>query len=264
MRDSIEEFHRNPRHTSPNNIYSPYQKIGDSSKYPDKNRENLRIQGPPPLSSRRTHCFSQVFFPRPICPQMVGAILPNVALFQRYENDQMELPVREPGAPTWSHVAKHGRKVRRLEMIRDRELKAGWGGEVHFEDILISRNHPNIIDTCLCSNIERGIAMVNEWSTSSFQKHVLQFQNKTINSPFKRRSLKDGRNSRRSKHDNRQWNEWRQPRSRCLNWIFGGTHLVNQISFQICFLTFQWKFWPSKKYYVHSMFFIACLQIWEL
>lgn len=44
-------------------------------------------------------------------------------VFDQYENDQMELPVREPGAPTWSHVAKHGRKVRRLEMIRDRELK---------------------------------------------------------------------------------------------------------------------------------------------
>ena len=58
---------------SPINIYSPYQKIGDSSKYPDKNRENLRIQGPPPLSSRCTHCFFHVFFLRPICPQMVGA-----------------------------------------------------------------------------------------------------------------------------------------------------------------------------------------------
>ena len=91
---------------------------------------------------------------------MVGAILPNVALFQRYENDQMELPVREPGAPTWSHVAKHGRKVRRLEMIRDRELKAGWDGDIHFGEILISRSHPNIIDTCLCSSIEREIAMV--------------------------------------------------------------------------------------------------------
>ena len=189
-----------------------------------------------------------MFFSRPICPQMVGVILPNVPIFQRYENDQMELPVREPGAPTWSHVAKHGRKVRRLEMIRDRELKAGWGGDVHFGEILISRNHPNIIDTCItCSGIERGIAMVNEWSISSFQKHVVQFQNKTNNSPFKRRSLKDGRNNRRSKHDNRQWNESRQPRSRCLNWIFGGARRVNQISFQICFLTFQWIFLPSKK-----------------
>ena len=189
---------------SPINIYSPYQKIGDSSKYPDKNRENLRIQGPPPLSSRCTHCFFHVFFSDPSALRWLG-LLPNVPIFQRYENDQMELPVREPGAPTWSHVAKHGRKVRRLEMIRDRELKAGWGGDVHFEDILTSRNHPNIIDTCLCSNIE--IAMVNEWSTSSFQKNVLQFQNKTNNSPFKRRCLKDGRNSRRSKRDNRQWNE---------------------------------------------------------
>ena len=41
----------------------------------------------------------------------------------RYENDRMELPLRPPGAPTWPHVAKHGRKVKRLEMIREREMR---------------------------------------------------------------------------------------------------------------------------------------------
>ena len=36
----------------------------------------------------------------------------------------MELPLRPPGAPTWPKVAKHGRKVRREELIRQREIKA--------------------------------------------------------------------------------------------------------------------------------------------
>jgi hypothetical protein len=41
----------------------------------------------------------------------------------------MELPLRPPGALTWPHVAKHGRRVKRLEMIREREMRdPGMGG----------------------------------------------------------------------------------------------------------------------------------------
>ena len=35
----------------------------------------------------------------------------------------MELPLRSVGAPCWPKVAKHGRKVRREEMIRARQLR---------------------------------------------------------------------------------------------------------------------------------------------
>ncbi|CAK9097659.1 Hydrocephalus-inducing protein (Protein Hy-3) [Durusdinium trenchii] len=45
-------------------------------------------------------------------------------VYDQYENDRMELPLRPPGAPTWPKVAKHGRKVRREELIRQREIKA--------------------------------------------------------------------------------------------------------------------------------------------
>ena len=64
----------------------------------------------------------------------------------------MELPVREPGAPTWSHVAKHGRKVRRLEMIRDRELKAGWGWDDHLWgvfDMPKPFKYSRLVETCI-------------------------------------------------------------------------------------------------------------------
>ncbi|CAK8990089.1 unnamed protein product [Durusdinium trenchii] len=44
-------------------------------------------------------------------------------VYDQYENDRMELPLRPPGAPTWPKVAKHGRKVRREELIRQREIK---------------------------------------------------------------------------------------------------------------------------------------------
>lgn len=44
-------------------------------------------------------------------------------VYDQYQNDRMELPLRPPGALTWPHVAKHGRRVKRLEMIREREMR---------------------------------------------------------------------------------------------------------------------------------------------
>ncbi|CAE7232354.1 Hydin [Symbiodinium sp. CCMP2456] len=43
-------------------------------------------------------------------------------VYDKYENNSMEMPVRTPGAPTWPAVAKHGREVRR-QQERQRRLQ---------------------------------------------------------------------------------------------------------------------------------------------
>ncbi|CAJ1447961.1 unnamed protein product [Effrenium voratum] len=44
-------------------------------------------------------------------------------MYDQYEGGKVELPVRGPGAPTWPAVVRHGRHVRRQELLRQRQEK---------------------------------------------------------------------------------------------------------------------------------------------
>ncbi|CAE7461731.1 HYDIN [Symbiodinium sp. CCMP2592] len=49
-------------------------------------------------------------------------------VYDKYENNSMEMPVRTPGAPTWPAVAKHGREVRRQQERQRRLQEKARGG----------------------------------------------------------------------------------------------------------------------------------------